>query len=209
MGRKKITIYQKIKVLTLLQVGFTYEKIRDQLGVSNGCITNVAKTEKSKLPLKNRPGEGRKKATTSNEDHCLFNLMKKVRSKSSRQLASEWNLSNGKSISPRTVRRRLFNAGYKSYAVKRKPYRKPSHCSSRSHFAENCSDWNFSDWKNVIFSNESHFEVFDRKNRSYVRRLPSESDKPFCFRPRVQGDGGSVSVWRAMTAKGVGPLVFL
>ena len=46
------------------------------------------------------------------------------------------------------------------------------------------------------------------KNRSYVRRLPSESDKPFCFRPRVQGGGGSVSVWGAMTAKGVDPLVF-
>ena len=50
-------------------------------------------------------------------------------------------------------------------------------------FSEKCSDWNFSDWKNVIFSDESHFEVFNRKNRSYVRRLPSESDKPFCFRP--------------------------
>ena len=59
MGRKKITIYQKRKILTLLREGFTYEKIRDQLGVSNGCITNVAKTEKSKLPLKNRPGRGR------------------------------------------------------------------------------------------------------------------------------------------------------
>ena len=164
MDRRKITIYQKIKVLTLLQAGFTYERIRDQLGVSNGCITNVAKTEKSKLPLKNRPGQVRKKATASNEDHCLFNLMKKNRSKSSRQLASEWNLSNGKSISPRTVRRRLFNAQYKSYAAKRKPYRKPSHCSSRFHFTEKCSDWNFSDWKNVIFSDEPHFEVFNRKN---------------------------------------------
>ena len=59
MDRKKVTIYQKIKVLTLLQDGFTYEKIRDQLCVSNGCITNIAKKEESKLPLKNRPGRGR------------------------------------------------------------------------------------------------------------------------------------------------------
>ena len=145
MDRKKITIYQKIKVRTRLQAGFTYEKIRHQLGVSNGCITNVAKKEESKLPLKNRPGQDRKKSTASNEDCYLFNLMKKDRSKSSRQLASEWYLSNGKSTSPRTVRRRLFNAGYKSYAAKRKPYRKPSHCSSRLWSAEKCSDWNFSD----------------------------------------------------------------
>ena len=46
MDRKKITIYQKLKIFILLQAGFTYEKIRDQLDVSNGCITNVEKTGK-------------------------------------------------------------------------------------------------------------------------------------------------------------------
>jgi transposase len=194
MGRKKVTVYQKIQALTLLQAGFTYENIRNQLGVSNGCISNIAKKEKSKLSLENRPGQGRKKMATATEDRYLLNLMKKDRWKTSRQLASEWNLSNGKSISPRTVCRRLFNAGYRSYTTKRKPYRKRSHCSSRLRFAEKCSDWNFSDWKNVIFSDECHFEVFNRKNRSYVRRHPSESDKPFCFKPRIQGGGGSVSV---------------
>ena len=130
--------------------------------------------------------------------------MKKDRSKSSRQLASEWNLSNGKSTSPRTVRRRLFNAGCKNYVAKRKP----SHCSSRLRFAEGYSNLDFSDWKNVIFSNESHFEVVNRKNQAYIRRLPSESDKPFCFRPRVQGGDGSINVWGTMTANGVDPLVF-
>ncbi|CAF1547916.1 unnamed protein product [Adineta ricciae] len=49
---------------------------------------------------------------------------------------------------------------------------------------------------------------FQPKNQTYVRRLPSESNKPFCFRPRVHGVGGSLSVWDAITAKVVGPLVF-
>ncbi|CAF4659613.1 unnamed protein product, partial [Rotaria sp. Silwood2] len=83
-------MYQKLQVLTLLQAGFTYENIRNQVGVSNGYIS-------------------RKKLTTSNEDRYLLKLMKKDRGKSSRKLAFEWNLSNGKSISPQTVRRRLLN----------------------------------------------------------------------------------------------------
>ena len=99
---------------------------------------------------------------------------------------------------------RLFNVGYKSYIAKRKP----SHCSSRLCFAEKCSDWHFSNWKNVIFSDESHFEVFNRKNPPYVCRLPSESDKPYCFRRRGQGGGGSVNVWGSTSSKGVGPFVF-
>ena len=79
MGRKKITICQKIKVLTLLQEDFTYEKVRNQLGISKDCITIVAKQEESKLSLKNHSGQSRKKSTTTNEDRYLFNLMKKGR----------------------------------------------------------------------------------------------------------------------------------
>ena len=71
--------------------------------------------------------------------------------------------------------RRLLNAGHKSYPAKRKS----SHCSSRLRLTEKCSDWNFSDWENVIFSDESHFEAFNRKNPSYICRLPLESDKSF------------------------------
>ena len=33
MGRQKVTIYQKIQVATLLQAGFTYESIRNQVDV--------------------------------------------------------------------------------------------------------------------------------------------------------------------------------
>ena len=60
MGRRKVTTYQKFKVLTLLQAGLTYQEIRNTLGVSNGCISNIAKKQKLNLPVKNRPGQGRK-----------------------------------------------------------------------------------------------------------------------------------------------------
>lgn len=208
MGRNKVTIYQKIKVLTPLQVGYTHKNIRNILGVSKGCISNIAKKQKLNLPLENRPGQGRKKLTTSKEDRHLIKLMKKDRRQTSRQLASEWSLSNRKVISARTVRRRLFNAGYKSYTTKRKPYRKPHHRYVRLKFARDHKKWTFNEWKNVIFSDESHFEVFNRKNRSFVRRLSSEANEPFNFKPRIQGGGGSISVWGVMTYKGVGPLIF-
>ena len=186
----------------------TYSYIRNKLGVSNGCITNIAKKEKQSLPVENHPGQGRKKLTSHQEDHHLIKLMEKDRCQTNRQLASEWSASNGKSISARTIRRRLFEAGYKSYTTKRKSYRKLQHRFSRLKFARKHDRWTFNQWKNVIFSDESHFEVFNRKNRSYVRRLQSEADAPFNFVPRIQGGGGSVSVWGAMTSKGVGPLVF-
>ncbi len=70
---------------------------------------------KIEITIEYRPDEGRKKSTTSKEDRYLMNLIKKDRGKTCRQLTSKWNSSNGKSISPRTVRQRLFNTSYKSY----------------------------------------------------------------------------------------------
>ena len=68
IDRKKVTIYQKIQVQTLLRAGLTYANIRNRRGVSNGCISNVAEKEKLGLPLQNRRGQGRKKLTTDQED---------------------------------------------------------------------------------------------------------------------------------------------
>ena len=62
--------------------------------------------------------------------------------------------------------------------------------------------------KMLFFLTKPISKFLIEKNRSFVRRLPLESDAPFNFKPRVQGGGGSISVWGAMTAKGVGPLVF-
>ena len=59
-----------------------------------------------------------------------------------------------------------------------------------------------SSWMNLIL------KFLTKKDRSYIRRLLSESDKPFCFRARAQGGGGPVSIWATLTAKLVAPLVF-
>ena len=61
--------------------------------------------------------------------------------------------------------------------------------------------------KKVIWSDEADFEVLNRKNRTLVRRLKSESSEPFNFVPKVQGDGGIVSVWGCMSTGARGPLV--
>ncbi|CAM4846293.1 unnamed protein product, partial [Rotaria magnacalcarata] len=47
----------------------------------------------------------------------------------------------------------------------------------------------------------------NRKNGTYVRRLKSETNQPFNFIPRVQGSGGSISVWGCIAGGARGPLV--
>ena len=58
----------------------------------------------------------------------------------------------------------------------------------------------------ILFSRMNRILKFlTEKNRAYACHLPSESDKPFRFRPHIRGGNRSVSVW---TAKEVGFLAF-
>ncbi|CAF1245583.1 unnamed protein product [Didymodactylos carnosus] len=178
-----------------------------KFGVSRQCVQNVSKKQKQKIGVVNRPDQGSDRATTKREDRRLFTLCKEGRYKTSRKLASEWVLPNVPVVTPRTVRNRLVEAGYRSYVTKRKPFRKARYRHVRLKFAREHQYWSDNDWKCVVFFDESHFEVLNRKNRSFVRRLRSEQDKPFNFRACVQGGGSCVSVWRCMTAEGIGTLV--
>jgi hypothetical protein len=68
----EVTIYEKIKFLTLVQADLTYWNIQKKLGVSNGCISNIPKKEERNLSLKNGSGPCRKKLTTLKEDRHLI-----------------------------------------------------------------------------------------------------------------------------------------
>ncbi|CAF1152813.1 unnamed protein product [Rotaria sordida] len=192
MGRVKVSLEKKTEIKALVEAGFTQRDIAEKLGVSKTCVFGVAKKLKRNLPLSNLPGQGRKKASTAIDDRNLLRLCKKDRTKSSQLLSSELVLSNGKRLSAQTIRRRLVDMGYKSYTAKRKPYRKPSQRKQRLSFARQHQYW-MKEWNNIIWSDEAHFEVLNRKNRTFVRRLQIESNEPFNFLPKVQGGGGSVS----------------
>ena len=206
MGRSKVTCETKSAIKTLLKNNLSQRQIARQLNVSQNCVFLVSQKLKANLPLTNSVGQGRKKATTEREDRFLLKKMKENRTKSSQILAAEWNSSNQKQLCASTVRRRLLSMGYKTYTTKRKPLITVHQIRQRIKFAKGHQHW-LNEWNNVIWSDEAHFEVLNRKNRLLVRRLISETDEPFNFVPRVQGGGGTVSVWGCMSGGARGSLV--
>jgi len=206
MGRATVTLDKKIEIKALLRTESSQRQIAQTLGVSKTAVFNVSQKLKENLPLFNVSGQGRKKASTKRDDQRLLQLCKRDRTKSSQLLSSELVLSNGKHLSARTIRRRLCDMGYNSYVAKRKPLRKPAQRRQRLFFAQTHRHWS-QEWNNIIWSDEAHFEVLNRKNRTFVRRLSTEKDQPFNFVPRVQGGGGCVSIWGCMAGGARGPLV--
>lgn len=140
-------------------------------------------------PLTNKPGQGRSKSTTSAQDRHLVQICKRNRTASSRQLASEWSISIGKSISASTTRRRLV-----SYGLKATP---KSDVLIGTKFKQRKIGA-----KSMQFG---RLRIGITSLLSFICFHLNENNQPFCFKP---SGGGSVSVWGCFTAHGTGPLVF-
>lgn len=142
------------------------------------------------------------------DDRQLLRLSNRQRCAGSRNLASQWSRLLDRQVSSQTVRRRLHSVGINSYVRKRKSFLTRSQVSKRLKWCSEKSCWGFDKWAKVVWSDESHFELINRKNRLYVRRRRDESRFQFNFQPRLQGGGGRVNVWACFTSAGPGPIQF-
>ncbi|GFV46016.1 transposable element Tc1 transposase [Trichonephila clavipes] len=64
-------------------------------------------------------------------------------------------------------------------------------------------------WNEVIFSDESNFNIFGSDGRRMVWRKPNTSYHPKHTTPTVKHGGGSVMVWGCVAALGMGKPVFI
>ncbi len=67
--------------------------------------------------------------------------------------------------------------------------------------------WTITQWKRVLWSDESVFQVFFGRNGRRVLRTKEEKDHPDCYQQQVQKPG-SVMVWGCVSALGKGNLHF-
>ncbi|GBN99014.1 hypothetical protein AVEN_29717-1, partial [Araneus ventricosus] len=73
----------------------------------------------------------------------------------------------------------------------------PNHCRLRREWCQAGAHWR-TEWRSVVFSNESRFCLGASDGRMLVRR-PGERLQPTCLRPRHTGPTPGVMVWRAIS----------
>ncbi|GFT87191.1 transposable element Tc1 transposase [Trichonephila clavipes] len=129
-----------------------------------------------------------------------------------RALTEEWDklpqqlLDN---VVQKTVRRVLKKAGYNGRVARKKPLIGKRNRVKRLKFAKEhiLKPRHFGN--EVIFSDESKFNIFGSDGHRMVWRKPNTSHHPKHTIPTVKHGGGSVMVWGCMAASRVGKLVFI
>jgi hypothetical protein len=71
-------------------------------------------------------------------------------------------------------------------------------------FAQKYKDWTADDWKRVVWSDESKFQLFGSESRQYCWKKPGEPLQDAHVQPTVKHGGGNIMVWGCFTSHGVG-----
>lgn len=105
-----------------------------------------------------------------------------------------------------TVRKALRRTGLKAYARRDVPLITKRQERLRVDWAEKHCYWTAEDWRAVIFSDESKFNLFGSDGREWCWRKPGEALDPKYTKKKVKHGGGHIMVWGCITSHGVGRL---
>ncbi len=113
----------------------------------------------------------------------------------------------GLHLSAQTVRNRLSGFGLKGRVARKTPLISVKNRKKRLQWARDHSSWEAKDWRKVLWSDESKFNMFGSDGLVYIRRRVGEEYHPRCTVRTVKHGGGNIMVWGAFSGLGPGPLV--
>jgi transposase len=168
----------------------------------------IDKYKKTKC-IRNIIGRGRKRKTTIQLDRVIQRKVKVNRRKSASSVKAEIETELGMIISEQTVRRRLHEAGFKGRVARKKPYVDKANRTKRIQYAKTYREKPLGFWDQVLWTDESKFNLFGSDGKVMVWRTRSEALDPKCTVPTVKHGGGNVKCWGCMSSSGLGNFVFI
>ena len=201
---KPIPPRKKANIISLLNSGLSARKVAEKTGVSHPTVLNVKKGGQLNPSV---IVSGRPKALSDRHERYAVNLITSGQCSTAVEANNMLKAKFGAEVSTQTVRRALVRYEYSGRVKRRKPWLSKTNKKKRMSFAKMYKGWTISDWKRVIFSDESKFCLFGSDGKKYCWRKPGEEFEERNLQPTVKHGGGSVVVWGCITADGVGNLV--
>ena len=170
-SNEKSVIDVKKSIIVLRDMGISQREMSRRLNISLRCIRQTFHKFDKFHSVTTKPDAGRSPKVTDREKRLikLQQLRDDIASLADlvRYVNTDLNLSTGRS----TISRILQDYNMVSYIAPRKPQITPTPRRNRLTWYDDRLNWSINDWFNVIFSDESNFEVL---NRISIRRFRND-----------------------------------
>ncbi|GFS91824.1 transposable element Tcb2 transposase [Trichonephila clavipes] len=207
--RSHLTDSEAWRVVGRLEGGQTQAEVAQAIGVSQSVISRIWNRFLEIGSAGRRPGQGRRWATTPNEDRYLVLMAWKHRNMNVTLLQQHLRSATGITVSTQTVRNQLHDVGL--YA--RRPMEcirlRSRHRRDRSEWATEHVNWRRNGWSNVLFSDEFCFSVHPDNRRIFIWRDRGSRNNPAFMHESVRFGGGGVLVYGGISISGRTDLYFI
>ncbi|GFX25975.1 transposable element Tcb2 transposase [Trichonephila clavipes] len=182
--------------------GQTQAEVVQAIGVSQSVTSRIWNRVLETGSAGRRPGQGRRWATTPNEDRYLMLTARRHRNMNATLLQQHLRSATGTTVSTQTVRNRLHVVDV--YA--RRPMEcvrlRSRHRRDRSKWETEHVNWRRNGCSNVLFSDDSCFSVHPDNKRIFIWRGRGSRNNPAFMHESVRFGGVGVLVYGGISIGG-------
>lgn len=207
MKTRALTDAEKGEVVGMYKGGMKGAQIARELKMPSSTVYGVLRSYKKRGTVVSPKSSGRPQAFTQRNMRHLERLLNNDRRSSLSEITNK--MASTAEVSTRTVRNALKTLGYRNRVAAKKPYLNKKHKADRLEFARKYKNWTEEDWKNVIWTDESSFEIGRNSRQIRVWRKAYERYSSKCLAPIFKSGRTSVMVWGAFSGFDKSPLVII
>jgi len=197
----------RVTIIALHEQGYSYNRISHFVGKRQGAVSRFLRTFCGRPSLSDRHRRGAPRKLTTWDEHVIKLLILSGECQSAAEVARQAPNLGLPAVSANTVRRALRRQGLVARVKPPKHFLTKSHMRRRLELARAHRHWSESDWRRVLFSDETKLLLVNAHGRTWCWREPGP--QPLCARavmPSKQFGDGSILLWGCMSANGVGNL---
>lgn len=173
---------------------------------SHSSVHNVIKRFNDNKQIKNKSKKSNRKIFTEVDERWIVRKIRQNPKLSAVKITNEVEIQLQKKVNPETVRNVLRKYGFNGRVARRKPYISKINKAKRLQFAKNHINKDISFWNDVIFTDESKFNLYCSDGRTYVWRKVNTELEEKNIKATVKHGIKSVMVWGCMGYAGPGNL---
>ncbi|GFW42721.1 transposable element Tcb2 transposase [Trichonephila clavipes] len=189
-------------VVGRLEGGQAQAEVAQAIGVSQSVISRIWNRFLETVSAGQRPGQGRRRATTTNENRYLVFMARRHRKMNATLLQQHLRSATVTTVSTQTVRNRLHGVGLHARLPMVCVTLTSRHRRDRREWATEHVNWRRNEWSDVLFSDESRFSVHPDNKRIFIWRDCGSRNNPALVHEGVRFGGGGVLVYGGISIDG-------
>jgi len=196
---------QKALVVGMREAGMPVTEISWKLHMNIRTIYSIIKRKSTRGTVVTPKRSGRPKIISDDHLKTLAEASKANRRATMTEIAHSLPFP----ISKPTARKALASKGIRSRIAAKKPFLSERHTKARLEFALAHKEWTTEDWKRVVWTDESTFEIGKYSRQPRVLRAVGEKYIKECLAPTFKSGRTSLMIWGAISYNKKSEIVFM